>query len=112
MPESYRKLAMHPARRAKAFSLAQAHESNLFVRVTCQSCRVSRLYYAKDILRLCGDVLIDEVATQMRCEKCRRKDHLNAKYDTIYGPDVGKTKIRRLVEIKTIRRPIWIDEII
>ncbi|PWE54032.1 hypothetical protein DEM27_22195 [Metarhizobium album] len=112
MPEGYRKLAMHPAVRAKAFTLAHAHESNLYVRVHCKWCRISRLYYAKDILRLCGDVLIDEVPPQMRCEKCRRKDHLDAQYDTVYGPDVGKTKIRRLVEIKTIRRPIWIDEII
>ncbi|OJF91738.1 hypothetical protein AX761_22055 [Rhizobium sp. 58] len=63
-------------------------------------------------MQLCGDIPIHDVAAHFRCEKCKHKTYLQAGYFSIYGPDIGKISLRRLVRVKVIHKPIWRDETI
>ncbi|MGG6895814.1 hypothetical protein [Rhizobium sp. BR 315] len=80
-----------------------------YVKIDCAHCRVKRFYEPVDLLQLCGNISVRQIAKQFRCELCNRKDYLAA--DLISPPSkelVGMT-IRRLVQIQIIRKPVWKD---
>lgn len=94
------------------FTLSTAHSHSMLVKLKCGLRRQVHLYRAQDIITLIGDVPLWDIAFAFRCEKCQTGEYLRADWQHLYGPDVGRTTIRRLVRVKTINVPIWRDEII
>jgi hypothetical protein len=100
------------SRKDLAFTLQHADEHNMLVRVTCQHCRITRRYLAKDLLTLCGPVGLDRLPRWFRCEKCGNKHWMVVDWETLYGSAIGKTKVRRLVKVTYKRVPIWKDGVL
>lgn len=84
-------------------------DGSYFVKITCEFCQVKRFYEPVDILQLCGNISVRQIAKQFRCEKCQRKDYLTAYLVSPPAADRVGMKVRRLTEIRIIRKPIWKD---
>ncbi|MFB2553907.1 hypothetical protein [Ensifer soli] len=109
MPEEYRRGLVHPYRHARLWTLRKAAEIGQLVRVTCKRCRVTRTYMCGDLATLLGDIEVRDVEQRMRCEGCGSKDYLAAKTLLPSAEERQTMVIRRLVEVKTRRVPIWQD---
>jgi hypothetical protein len=46
----------------------------------------------------------------MRCEKCHKTEWLMATFCHLTGAERAAVCVRRLAEIKTVRRVVWRDE--
>lgn len=99
------------SRRQRMHTLTRAEETGQIVKIDCMYCRITHRYRCRDLLQLCGDVAIDEIACHFRCEKCNHKDYLRAIFELPWGSDIGKLRIRKLVRIKTVRKPVWKDDV-
>jgi len=99
-------------RKQRMHTLSKAEETGQIVKIECMHCRIARRYRCRDLLKLCGDVAIDEIAGSFRCDTCSHKDYLRATFELPWGHDLGKLRIRTLVKIKTVRRPIWKDDVL
>lgn len=97
-------------RRGVVWKLSNAHDVGQLVRIECGYCNIKRDYKPDDIQRLVGDVGVDDVPRQMRCEKCRRAENLRAVFWSPTGQELAGLRIRRLVDIKMVRKVIWRDE--
>ena len=84
-------------------------DGSYFVKITCEFCQLKRFYEPVDILQLCGNISVRQIANQFRCETCKRKDYLIA--DLISPPAADRVgmSVRRLTEIRIIRKPVWKD---
>lgn len=91
-------------------TLTKAEETGQIVKIECMYCRITRRYRCRDLLKLCGDVPIDEIVPHFRCEVCKRKEYLQAEFELPRGADTGKLQIRKLVRIKMVPRPVWKDD--
>lgn len=92
------------------WTLADAHDAGYLVRLRCQWCGGERLYRPGDLRRLSGNVDLDRLLRGKRCERCGRRDYLDATYWYPSAAELEGRSIRRLVSIRTIRRPVWRDE--
>jgi hypothetical protein len=97
-------------RRQRMHTLSKAEETRQIVRIDCMYCRITHRYRCRDLLQLCGDVPVDEIAPQFRCDVCKHKDYLKAEFELPWGADTGKLRIRKLVRIKTLLKPVWKDD--
>jgi hypothetical protein len=93
--------------RVRMFKLSNADRENQVVRISCGWCRQTRRYLPKDMIQLIGDVPVYHLADDMRCDNCKRRGYLRARCETIAGSDIGRIKVRRLVEVKILRVPVW-----
>lgn len=50
------------------------------------------------------------VAEKMRCEGCGRRDYLNATLSIPSAEERQAMKLRRLAEVRTVRKVVWRDE--
>jgi hypothetical protein len=94
------------------YTLSSGAADGMLVKMNCRQCRSVHRYHPADLVALCGDIPIYEVASWFRCEKCATRDHLKAGWDTVMGPDIGKTRVRRLVRVRMVRVPEWREEIV
>lgn len=101
----------HPYSTPK-YTLSSGHADGMLIKITCQLCKGLHRYHTDDVMQLCGDIPIFEVASWFKCEKCATRDYLKAGWDTIMGPDIGRTKVRRLLRIRYVRVPEWREEIV
>jgi hypothetical protein len=109
MPESNRKWPPHPHVAAQEQTMSKAKDIGQLVKITCTWCRLSRRYRAGDMLLVCGDVAIFDIPGRFRCEKCKRKDYMDAIFELPSAREMVGMTIRKLVRIKTIQRPVWED---
>ncbi|RDL47971.1 hypothetical protein BLJAPNOD_05197 [Ensifer sp. M14] len=98
-------------RSQRMHTLSKAEGTRQIVRIDCMYCRITHRYRCRDLLLLCGDVPIDEIARHFRCEKCNHKHYLCAVFELPWPADTGKLRIRKLVNIKTVRKPVWKDDV-
>lgn len=104
---------MPPSKHKKPeFTLSTAHTHGMLLQLKCGLCRQAHLYRAQDIITLIGDVALWDVAPSFKCERCKTGEFLRADWKHVYGPDVGKLTVRRLIRVKTVNIPIWKDEVI
>jgi hypothetical protein len=89
-------------------SLAAAHGQ--LVWVECGYCRGRRYYLPDDLRKVFGDADVNRLARKMRCERCGRSD--NMEVDVVLPPPAERVtmSIRRLVEIRVKKTPVWRDE--
>ncbi len=84
-------------------------DGSYFVKITCELCQVKRFYEPVDLLHLCGNISVRQIAKQFRCEQCNRKDYLTADLVSPPSRELVGMSVRRLTEIRIIRKPIWKD---
>jgi hypothetical protein len=102
MPES-----PSPRRRGSVWKLSNAHDVGQLACVQCQLCNIKRYYRPDDLLKLFGDVGIDDV--RMRCEKCGHGDYIVAELHHMTATERASVRVRRLVEIRMVRKVTWRD---
>ncbi|MEI5680522.1 MULTISPECIES: hypothetical protein [unclassified Mesorhizobium] len=99
-------------RRGTEWTLAHANELRHLIRIRCGTCKIQRHYYPGDLWKLYGNIELERVVSKMFCEKCGKKEYLDI--DTVHptASEIVKEKIRvrTLVEIRWIRRPVWRDD--
>ena len=82
--------------RPSAWTLSKAHDSGQLVRVTCVHCSVKRWYAPADLQRLLGDIPADAIRM--------------ASFERPSAAERQAIKLRRLAEVRTVRKVIWRDE--
>jgi hypothetical protein len=87
-------------------TLSKAHEVGQIVRVECCNCSIKRHYLPEDLLKLVGDIAFWDIERRMRCERCGLRDHLKAAVILPTPGERAAIRIRRLVEIRTVRKVI------
>lgn len=92
-----------------ASTLRHYADGSYFVKITCEFCQVKRFYEPVDLLQLCGNISVRQIAKQFRCEQCKRKDYLTADLVSPPSRELVGMSVRRLTEIRIIRKPIWTD---
>jgi hypothetical protein len=80
-----------------------------YIKIDCAHCRVKHLYDPADLIKLCGDIQVRRIARQFRCQLCKRKDYLSSELLSPTASELAGMKVRKLIEIKLIRRPVWQD---
>jgi hypothetical protein len=96
--------------RPTAWTLSKAHDAGQLVRIQCQHCNVRRYFEPADLQRLIGDVGADQVAGRMRCEKCQKTEWLTAAFCHLSGAERARVRVRRLADVKMVRKVVWRDE--
>lgn len=89
--------------------LSQADDCGTIVKVTCTRCRITRYYRPRDLMVLMGNIPTVKVYQKMRCAKCQQTEQMES--DTLI-PTAEQwltLKVRRLVEIRYVRKIIWAD---
>lgn len=100
-------------RKKPDLTLSTAPISSLFAEVTCRRCRITHLYHPDDLLKLIKeDLAIPDVAGFFRCDKCKSRDYMRSSWQAVLGPDVGRTPIRRLAEVRYARVLVWRDDVV
>lgn len=98
-------------KRGGAWKLSNAHETGQLVLVRCGICNVKRWYQPGDLRDIFGDVEAELVGGKMSCERCGKNDFMHAETQSPSARERQSIRVRRLAEIRTIRRVIWRDEV-
>lgn len=99
-----------PPRNNIGLILSQAHDLGAIIRVRCNYCQSLRHYAPADMLTLLGDVEVDSLRRRLRCEGCDRRDYVEVEMKALFPQERVGIIVRRLVRVRTIRRPVWRDE--
>lgn len=90
-------------------TLSRFDDGSYLVKIDCAHCRVTRFYDPADLKRLCGDIPVRRIASRFSCQICNRKDYLTSALVSPSAKERVGMKVRRLVEIRLIRKPVWED---
>jgi hypothetical protein len=100
---------MHPGKVQHLPTMSKSAEIGQLITITCTWCRISHRYEPCDLLQLLGDVPFLNIEINFRCSECGKQEYLKAALDMPSANARVGMKVRRLVEIRTIRKPIWKD---
>lgn len=103
---------MNYAKKLRGWSLRDAADAGQLLEVTCQFCRTTYRFFPHDLLKLTTNVSLDRLASRFRCERCNRSDYMGLTVRQIWGSEYGKLSVRRLVNVTTVKRPIWKDGVL
>ncbi|OHV81590.1 hypothetical protein [Rhizobium sp. LCM 4573] len=109
MPSVEYKGFAHPRVEAQIPRLTDAHSAGQYVKMSCCWCKITRMYRPLDILKLVGDVHVLKLHRRFYCEKCGRKDYMAVEFKNVMGSEIAGMRIRELVEIRMVKKPIWRD---
>jgi hypothetical protein len=90
------------------WTLSKAHGAGELVRVRCAHCNIVRHYYPADLQKLAGDV--PAAAIKMRCEECGKREWMRISFERLPAAERQGIRIRRLAEVRTVRKVVWRDE--
>lgn len=96
-------------KRGGAWKLSDAHEIGQLVIVRCGLCSVKRWYQPGDLKEIFGDIDAELVGSKMSCERCGKNDCMHAETQNPTARERQAIRVRRLAEIRTVRRIIWKD---
>ncbi|MBY5709693.1 hypothetical protein [Rhizobium leguminosarum] len=103
---------MNNAKKLRGWSLRDAATAGQLLEVTCQFCRRTYRFFPRDLLQLTPDVSLDRLASRFHCERCDRGDYMSLKVLQIWGSEFGKLKVRRLIKVTTVKKPMWEDGVL
>lgn len=104
---NYRGLS-HPYLEAKLPTLDHADGMGQFVRAGCARCKTIHLYRPADIKTVVGgDMHVFRLREKLRCEQCGKRDEMVVEFKTFLGNEMVGLVVRELVEIRTVKKPIW-----
>ena len=109
MTQSYRPGLTHPAVSSHLPKLSAFEADGHIIRVTCTWCRRTHRYRPGDLMQLLGDVPFLYIEKQFRCSDCGKRDYMDARLEMPSAKERVGMRIRRLVEVRTVRQPIWED---
>lgn len=92
-----------------ASTLSSYANGSYYVKIACAHCRIKRFYDPVDLMQLCGNISVRRIARQFRCEQCNKKDYLTADLVSPPSKELVGMNVRRLVQIRIIRKPVWKD---
>lgn len=95
---------------APRYGLSDANRDGMLVKIKCHACCITHCYRPADLITICGDVQLAEIAGFFRCESCGSKVTLSADWLTALGGDLNGLRIRRLVGVRLVRVFDWEDE--
>lgn len=104
MPEPYW------PKRKNVYLLSDAKRNGSLVLIRCYLCHRKRFYDPDDLRQVLGNVEVDAVMQVFRCPGCGKREFIDAKAESPTAADRQKIRLRRLVEIRAVRRPVWRDE--
>lgn len=96
-------------KRGHRWHLSDAHDIGQLIRINCGLCNTKRWFVPGDLVQVLGNLDID-IAGKLLCVKCVRKDYTRAESHNLTGSERQGVRLRRLQEIKMVRRVIWRDE--
>ncbi|MBB6304691.1 putative nucleic-acid-binding Zn-ribbon protein [Rhizobium leucaenae] len=108
MPETHTPAYLSPTKLAQLPKLSSFQASH-YVQIKCDMCRIRHLYEPADLIQVFGDLPFFGIEQQFRCSRCGKKEYLTSKLRPVSGPEAVGITVRRLVRIKTLRRPVWKD---
>lgn len=100
---------MYPGEAGRLPHMSRFSELGHLIKISCTWCRTSHFYDPADMITLLGDVPLLNIEINFRCSGCGKKEYMMS--DVEFPPArerIGLT-VRRLVEVRTVRRPIWKD---
>ena len=100
---------MHPALTSRLPRMSTAIEHGQFIKISCTWCHISHCYDPADLKQLIGDVPFLNIEIHFRCSDCGKKEYMMAYIENPPARERVGMVVRRLVEIRTVRRPIWKD---
>jgi hypothetical protein len=100
---------MNYSRKLQRWSLLDAEMAGQLLAITCQFCNTKHFHKPGDFLKFRDNMSLAKLIGKMRCETCKRKDYMHIDIHHPYGDDFGKLKVRRLVEVRTVKLPVWKD---
>jgi hypothetical protein len=102
-------MPIRKVRGASKYTLSNAHADGMLAKVRCQLCTITHRYRAGDLLAVCGDIPLWDIAGHFRCEKCQRKEFMSADWQNVRGEDLKALRVRRLVRVRMVRVFDWED---
>lgn len=90
--------------------MSQAAGIGQVVKIRCIHCNIARHYLPQDIQQIFGDVGLDRLDGAMRCAACGKREYIVAAIGIPSAAERAGMTIRRLVEIRTVRRVVWRDD--
>lgn len=90
-------------------TLSYYASGSYYIKIDCAHCRVKRFYEPVDLMQLCGNISVRRIARQFRCELCNKKEYLTAEVLSPSSKELVGMSVRRLAQIRIIRKPIWKD---
>lgn len=100
---------IHPGVAARLPKLSTAIELGQLVKMCCTWCRTTHHYYPQDLMTLLGDVPFLNIEMNFRCSKCGKREYMKADLQLLAARQQVGLKVRKLIEVKTVRRPVWKD---
>lgn len=97
-------------KRGGEWKLSNAHEIGQLVLVRCGLCNVKRWYLPSDLREIFGDVEAELVGARMSCKRCGKNEYMHAETQNPSARERQGIRVRRLAEIRTVRRVVWRDE--
>ncbi|MER8639187.1 hypothetical protein [Mesorhizobium sp. M1365] len=97
-------------KRGSAWTLSNAHEVGQLVVVQCGLCNVKRWSQPSDLWEIFGDVEAEQVGSKMSCERCGKNEFMHVETQNPSARERQIIRVRRLAEIRIVRRVIWRDE--
>jgi predicted RNA-binding Zn-ribbon protein involved in translation (DUF1610 family) len=92
------------------FTLLDSVKFGHTVAIRCHLCRRQHYYDPADFIRLFGNIGCRQVTERMTCEKCGTGEHLKATFELLPALKRQQIRLRRIKEIRQVRRVIWRDE--
>lgn len=89
--------------------LSEAGDAGLIVRVMCRRCRITHHYQPKDLMVLMGNIPSVRAHQRMRCAKCQQTEQMESETILPTAEQWRTLRVRRLVEIRYVRKIIWAD---
>lgn len=99
-----------PKRRTMIHLLSYAVRWGQLVYVECGYCRGRRYYRPGDLRKVFGNIDVNRLALRMKCELCGRGDNMECDVYLPVAAERARMTIRRLVEIRIKKIPVWRDE--
>ncbi len=91
-------------------TLTRAAENGQLLKAKCGICSVTHFYRPGDIAQIYGEVTILDIEGRFRySRRCSSKDWSNLSFVIPSAADRVKMTVRHLVEIKSVKVPVWKD---
>jgi hypothetical protein len=97
-------------KRGSEWKLSNAHEIGQLVLVRCGLCNVKRWYQPSDLREIFGDIEAELVGNKMICKRCGKNEYMHVETQNPSARERQGIRVRRLSEIRMVRRVVWRDE--
>lgn len=99
-----------PRRRGKGARLSHAINQRQIVTTKCAACNSRHHYYPEDLQKLFGDIECDDIQDRIRCDRCAGRETMRVSVHGLAASERQAIRMRRLVDIKIRKVPVWRDE--